>query len=299
MAMNLKFDQGETEYEVVPKGEHKAICYRVVDAGTAEEEYQGEKSNKHKIFLFWELPELKMQDGRPMSIFAQYTASLNEKSNLYKASMAWMNRGFTAEEKQGFDPSMFLGKGCKLAVDHTVNGRAKVTAVLTAPSAFDENEQLKNLPTTNEQSVFDLEEYCKEFSGQSDASSKRACDIFDDFIMTCMKQALNAARSRNGMIDEGNLIYVFDLGINAAQAQAEVYAYLQWENEIIKEGKAPEHHHTVQWLEACAEKWAHCPAAFANSRGFDIFDPTSLTNTPQLEDNSDAAPEATVPTGDK
>lgn len=180
MAMNLKFDQGETEYEVVPKGEHKAICYRVVDAGTAEEEYQGEKSNKHKIFLFWELPELKMQDGRPMSIFAQYTASLNEKSNLYKASMAWMNRGFTAEEKQGFDPSMFLGKGCKLAVDHTVNGRAKVTAVLTAPSAFDENEQLKNLPTTNEQVVFDLEEYCKEFSGQSDAASKRACDIFDD-----------------------------------------------------------------------------------------------------------------------
>jgi len=180
MAMNLKFDQGDTEYEVVPKGEHKAICYRVVDAGTAEEEYQGEKSNKHKIFLFWELPELKMQDGRPMSIFAQYTASLNEKSNLYKASMAWMNRGFTAEEKQGFDPSMFLGKGCKLAVDHTVNGRAKVTAVLTAPSAFDENEQLKNLPTTNEQAVFDLEEYCKEFSGQPDESSKRACDIFDE-----------------------------------------------------------------------------------------------------------------------
>ena len=31
-------------------------------------------------------------------------------------------------------------------------------------------------------------------------------------IMTCMKQALNAARSRGGNIDEGNLIYVFDLG---------------------------------------------------------------------------------------
>ena len=45
-------------------------------------------------------------------------------------------------------------------------------------------------------------------------------------IMTCMKQALNAARSRNGMIDEGNLIYLFDLGINAAQAQAEVFAYV-------------------------------------------------------------------------
>ena len=151
MAMNLKFDGGDTEYEVVPKGEHKAICYRVVDAGTAEEEYQGEKSNKHKIFLFWELKDLLMEDGRPMSIFAQYTASLNEKSNLYKAAMAWMNRGFTDEEKQGFDPSMFVGKGCKLAVDHTVNGRAKVTALLTAVEAFDANEELKSLPTKNEQ----------------------------------------------------------------------------------------------------------------------------------------------------
>ena len=52
-------------------------------------------------------------------------------------------------------------------------------------------------------------------------------------IMTCMKQALNSARPRGGTIDEGNMIYLFDLGINAAQAQAEVFAYLQWENKIL------------------------------------------------------------------
>ena len=105
-------------------------------------------------------------------------------------------------------------------------------------------------------------------------------------IMTCMKQALNSARPRNGIIDEGNMIYLFDLGINAAQAQAEVFSYLNWENELVKQGKAPEHEHTVQWLEGCADKWAGCPAAFANSRGFDVFDPTSLANTPQIEDKS-------------
>jgi len=105
-------------------------------------------------------------------------------------------------------------------------------------------------------------------------------------IMTCMKQALNSARPRNGIIDEGNMIYLFDLGINAAQAQAEVYSYLNWENELLKNNKAPEHHHTVQWLEACADKWAHCPSDFANSRGFDIMDKTSLTNTPQLENHT-------------
>jgi len=102
-------------------------------------------------------------------------------------------------------------------------------------------------------------------------------------IMTCMKQALNSARPRGGTIDEGNMIYLFDLGINAAQAQAEVFGYLQWENKIISEGKAPTHANTMQWLEACADKWASCPAEFANSRGFDIYDPTSVTNVPQLE----------------
>lgn len=104
-------------------------------------------------------------------------------------------------------------------------------------------------------------------------------------IMTAMKQALNAARSRNGMIDEGNLIYVFDLGINAAQAQAEVYAYLSWENEMMAKGIAPQHADTVRWLESCADKWAHCPAEFANSRGFQLIDHSSLTNL-ALEDKS-------------
>ena len=106
-------------------------------------------------------------------------------------------------------------------------------------------------------------------------------------IMTCMKQALNAARSRNGMIDEGNLIYLFDLGINAAQAQAEVFAYLNTENQLISEGKAPTHEMTMRWLEACADKWADDPAKFAARRGFSVFDRSSLTNSPLLEQAPD------------
>lgn len=102
-------------------------------------------------------------------------------------------------------------------------------------------------------------------------------------IMTCMKQALNAARSRNGVIDEGNLIYLFDLGINAAQAQAEVFAYLQLENQLISEGKAPTHEMTVKWLEACADKWQDDPHTFATYRGFSTLDKQSLTNVKQAD----------------
>ena len=105
-------------------------------------------------------------------------------------------------------------------------------------------------------------------------------------IMTCMKQALNAARSRQGVIDEGNMIYLFDLGINAAQAQAEVFAYLHMENELIGQGKAPTHEMTVKWLEACADKWADDPEKFAAYRGFSLLDQQSLTNTKQLTDES-------------
>lgn len=103
-------------------------------------------------------------------------------------------------------------------------------------------------------------------------------------IMTCMKQALNAARSRGGMIDEGNLIYLFDLGINAAQAQAEVVAYLSMENQMISNGKAPTHEMTVKWLEACADKWEKDPGIFAARRGFSVFDRSSLTNSLMLEE---------------
>jgi hypothetical protein len=106
-------------------------------------------------------------------------------------------------------------------------------------------------------------------------------------IMTCMKQALNAARSRNGMIDEGNLIYLFDLGINAAQAQAEVFAYLNMENQLISQGQAPTHEMTMRWLEACADKWEKDPETFAKRRGFSVFDRSSLTNSLLLEQAPD------------
>ena len=95
-------------------------------------------------------------------------------------------------------------------------------------------------------------------------------------VMTCMKQALNAARARGGVIDEGNLIYLFDMGINSAQAQAEVYAYLEMENKMMAEGKAPTHEMTMQWLEACADKFSSDAEKFAERRGFKLYDEDSL-----------------------
>ena len=105
-------------------------------------------------------------------------------------------------------------------------------------------------------------------------------------IMTAMKQALTSARPRGGIIDEGNMIYIFDLGISGAQAQAEVFAYLQMENQMMKDGKAPTHEMTMRWLEACADKWEGDPQKFAERRGFTLLDKQSLTNTKKIENKT-------------
>jgi len=106
-------------------------------------------------------------------------------------------------------------------------------------------------------------------------------------VMTCMKQALSAARSRGGAIDEGNLIYLFDMGINSGQAQTEVNAYLKMEQEILEAGQEPTHEMTMQWLEACAVKFSKDAKKFAERRGFTLYDKQSM-NT-KLIDNKDTA----------
>lgn len=95
-------------------------------------------------------------------------------------------------------------------------------------------------------------------------------------VMTAMKQALCAARTRNGLIDEGNHIYLFDMGINGAVAQAEIFAFLQAEQEMLAKGQEPTQELTMKWLEACADKFANCGAKFAELRGFIPLDKKSL-----------------------
>jgi hypothetical protein len=97
-------------------------------------------------------------------------------------------------------------------------------------------------------------------------------------IMTCMKQALTAARARGGQIDEGNLIYLFDMGINSAVAQKEIYNYLKRENEMLAAGENPSHEMTMQWLEHCAELFKDDSRKFADRRGFQLLDEKSLAS---------------------
>lgn len=95
-------------------------------------------------------------------------------------------------------------------------------------------------------------------------------------LMTAFNQALTAARSRGGLIDEGNHIYLMQLGVNGAVAQAEVTALLQMEEELLAQGKAPTHGMILQWLEALADRFATAPEEYAVQRLMDVRDESTI-----------------------
>lgn len=95
-------------------------------------------------------------------------------------------------------------------------------------------------------------------------------------IMTAFKQALTAARGRGGVVDEGNMIYFFDLGINGTVAQKEILEYLQIESNMLIKGMEPTFETEIAWLNHCADKFLDCPRKKAEFKGLKLMDKNSL-----------------------
>ena len=94
--------------------------------------------------------------------------------------------------------------------------------------------------------------------------------------MTAFNQALTAARARGGLIDEGNHIYLFQLGINGALAQAEVTSLLAAEQEALNNNIAPSHEGVIKWLNLVADKFEKAPELYAAQRNMQVLN-LSLT----------------------
>ena len=119
-----------------PAGTHLAVCYRVIDLGTQLSSFQGETKHARKIMLSWELPDEKMDDGRPFSISKRYTWSSHEKASLRGDLESWRGAKFAPEEIVRFDTRTLLGKACLLGVLH--NNRdgknyANIASVMKPP----------------------------------------------------------------------------------------------------------------------------------------------------------------------
>src|ERR1700761_9067656 len=102
---------GGGDFELPPADQYAAVCYRVIDYGTQQTEWQGAVKHKRLILISWEL-DCKMSDDRPFTVSKRYTLSLHEKADLRKDLESWRGRPFTIEEEEGFDVSKLIGAPC-------------------------------------------------------------------------------------------------------------------------------------------------------------------------------------------
>lgn len=109
--------------KVVPAGSHVARCYSMIQIGTVESEYLGEKKTLHKVMIDFELPleTAVFREGEPEKPFViskEYTLSFHEKSTLRSHLQSWRGKAFTDEEASKFDITKLVGATCMLNVVH-------------------------------------------------------------------------------------------------------------------------------------------------------------------------------------
>lgn len=85
-------------------------------------------------------------------------------------------------------------------------------------------------------------------------------------IMTAFSQGLHAARSHNGIIDEGNHIYLYQIGISGTAAQVEVNNFLASEGKMVAEGELPSHQLAWDWLHKMADKYQGSAEKFQSEK---------------------------------
>ena len=138
---------GGGNFDPVPEGAHPAICDMFVDLGLQESTGKFGTKVKHKIYLRWQIPGLRLKyekDGveheGPMTIGAQYTLSLHEKAGLRKILQSWRGRAFTEAELKKFDVTTVVGKPCLISVSHTPKDGggvyANINAVMQVPPGY-------------------------------------------------------------------------------------------------------------------------------------------------------------------
>ncbi len=124
-------ETGGTDFKKLESGTHMAVCNMIVDLGMQESPY----GIKRQLWMRWETPHERTDDGKPMVIGTFYTLSLSEKANLRHDLEAWRGRAFSPEELTGFDVFKVLGHACQITVMHK-DSNGKIKAVVTGVTAI-------------------------------------------------------------------------------------------------------------------------------------------------------------------
>jgi hypothetical protein len=105
--------------ELIPTGTYTAICYGVIDQGHQDAtDFNGNPEIQHQVRLMFELPDERMEDGRPRGTSKKMKLSMHEKSNLRKATHALLGRQLSDAEAVALDLATLIARGCNLSIVH-------------------------------------------------------------------------------------------------------------------------------------------------------------------------------------
>lgn len=154
-------------FKPIPAGMHLARCYRIIDMGTQETNFEGKVDYKRKLKFVWEVHSedehgtpLKTDKDEPFVITKDYTNTWGEKGTLRKDLQSWRGKEFTDEEQRRFDIKNVLDKWCMLNVTHKAGKTAgKVYANVTALTPVPSQIKTIGLPVAfNKAEIFSLSE---------------------------------------------------------------------------------------------------------------------------------------------
>lgn len=121
--MGIKLGQlpkSQSDRPPAPKGNHLAICVRILDLGTQREDWKGKEKLNRKVRFGFELPEERHvfseeKGEQPFMVDTTYNLSSFDGSNFYKTMESW--NGEAPDEN--FDIEDMLGKPCMVNITHT------------------------------------------------------------------------------------------------------------------------------------------------------------------------------------
>jgi len=181
------------EFTPPPAGVFSAICYRFVDLGTQQTNWEGQVKRQHKIMLSWEItdPDERMEDGKPWTISQRFTWSMHEKAGLRKTLESWRGKPFEAADfgEGGFDTKNLVGAPCLLSIIHaTKEGKtyANISSVTKLPKAMPAGTLV------NEPVYFSLDDFDAE-----------AFANFSDSLQDTIKASPEYQAARNPSADNG------------------------------------------------------------------------------------------------
>jgi len=150
------------ENELLPAGSHIAVCYGMIDMGTQETTFNGEKKQKRQVRIVWELSELKKvfdesKGEEPFSAGKTFTLSMSDKASLRKFIEGWRGKGYTKEEAEAVDITVLLGVPCMLNIVNGTNQEGKEYASIASAAMM--HKSIPKPQQHNPSYFFSLDEF--------------------------------------------------------------------------------------------------------------------------------------------